>query len=572
LGAFSVILVERPRAGNLEARARRAAMQVVLQALFSAFLFAAALPNEVFLEGLWPLGLVALVPLYLSLKASKSFGQAALCGAVFGAASHALTSYWLFFYKGFAFWTLGTTTIAYGLVYAAAACYAYFILEVTQDSYRPFIFALGWVVLEFLKSAGFLGYPWGLVAYSLTSQPLFLQTADLTGVYGISFILALSSGVIAEFKGIGTRKLELRQKQSPGTRTGLNTGSMLDLWPRQAIVLCLLAFLALGYGCLKLGEDIPARKSFRAVLVQQNTDPWISGESAALESNIALGRKALAQSASGQGRPVDIAVFSETSLRRPYNDFLGWFAKNPPKDPLASFIRDSKTFLLTGAPIILDWNSYAATNSTILISPEGEFLGSYAKMHPVPFAEAIPLWEYSWFRKFMQEVVGLDSGWVMGTEVKVFDLPLSGGRGSVAFSTPICFEDAFADLCRRYVLAGAEVLINLTNDSWSERESAQMQHWAIARFRAIENRKTLVRSTNAGVTCVVDAKGRNIVVLPQFVDDSAVVDVPVYGEKAATLYTRFGDWFALLALSLFAAGFIIEIVKVVRERMRAPSH
>jgi apolipoprotein N-acyltransferase len=552
-------------------------MQVVLQALFSALLFAAALPNEIFLEGLWPLGPLALVPLYLALKASKGFGQAALIGALFGAASHALTSYWLFFYKGYAFWTLGTTTLAYGVVYAAVACLAYFILKATNDSYRPFVFALGWVSFEFLKSSGFLGYPWGLIAYSQSAQPLFLQSADLTGVYGISFLLALGSGIIAELSAIAESSMipELsaiaspapirRHGQTEGSRVPTSLWGLPRLWARQALMFCLLALLALGYGFFRMEKDIPVEKTFRAALIQQNTDPWIAGELVALESNIALGRKAL--SASG-GSPCDLVVFSETSLRRPYRDFAAWFEKNPPRDPLGQFIRESGAFLLTGAPIILDWNSYEATNSTILISPEGVQLGSYAKIHPVPFAESIPLMEYPWFRKFMQEVIGLESGWVMGSELKVFNLPLPDGRGSVAFSTPICFEDAFAGLCRRYILAGSDLLINLTNDSWSERESAQMQHWAIARFRAIENRRTLVRSTNSGVSCVVDAKGRNAFVLPQFVADSAVVEVPVYRERMMTLYTRYGDWFALLALSLFSACTIIEVVKIVRRRKR----
>ncbi|MCX7026974.1 MAG: apolipoprotein N-acyltransferase [Spirochaetes bacterium] len=531
-------------------------MQVLLQALFSAFLFALALPNDIFLKGFWPLGFIALVPLYQALKMSKSFRQAALCGAIFGLVSHALTSYWLFFFRGFAFWTLGTTTIAYGVIYAAVACYAYFVLGETPDSYRPFIFALGWVSLEFLKSVGFLGYPWGLLAYSLSSQPLLLQTADLTGTYGISFILAFISATLAEGRGI------------EGVKTKILRGWSPTLMMRQVLVAGLLAFLTLGYGFLRLNQDIPVKKSFRAALVQQNTNPWISGELTALASNISLGRKALSESSQNDEIACDLVIFSETSLRRPYKEFTAWFAKNPAGDPLSAFLADSKAFLLTGAPIILDWESYAATNSTILISPKGEFLGSYAKIHPVPFAEAIPFWEYAWFRKFMQEVIGLDSGWVMGSERKVFHMPIAGGKDSIAFSTPICFEDAFAGLCRRYILDGAELLINLTNDSWSERESAQMQHWAIARFRAIENRRTLVRSTNAGVSCIIDAKGRNLVIFPQFVPTSAVVDIPVYAEKTPTLYTRFGDWFAVLALSLFVLGFIIDGVKAIRKRRR----
>ena len=123
--------------------------------------------------------------IYIVLRRTDSPRRAAIAGAVFGGAHHALTSYWLFFYKGFAFWTIGTTTIAYAFVYATIGLYGNFILRAETKAYRPFVFALGWTVFEFFKSIGFLGYPWGLVPYSLTSAPVFLQIADLTGVYGL---------------------------------------------------------------------------------------------------------------------------------------------------------------------------------------------------------------------------------------------------------------------------------------------------------------------------------------------------------------------------------------------------
>ncbi|HAP55672.1 MAG TPA: hypothetical protein DCQ16_07200 [Spirochaetaceae bacterium] len=122
----------------------------------------------------------------------------------------------------------------------------------------------------------------------------------------------------------------------------------------------------------------------------------------------------------------------------------------------------------------------------------------------------------------------------------------------------MCFEDAFAELCRRYFLQGADLLINLTNDSWSRTRSAQIQHWAIARFRAIENRRTLVRSTNSGVSCVVDPWGRSLVELPQFEAGTMLVRVPVYADSGLSVYGRFGDWFALLCLLLLVFAAVLN--------------
>ncbi len=509
-------------------------------AVSSALLCALALPNELFKYGLWPLGFIALAPLYISLSSAESHREAALQGALYGGIHHALTSYWLYFYKGYALWTLGATTLAYAVVYAAAAMYCSFLLRGSRAS-RPFWFAVAWAAFEFLKSVGFLGYPWGLIPYSMTALPLMLQTADLTGVYGVSALLACSSGILGEF---------LRPK-----------ALRVPFLHRSALVGSLCLALALGYGVWRMETPVPVAGSFRALLVQQNTDPWISGEMAALESNLSLARKAYEADKAAGGKAPDIVVFSETSLRRPYPEFAKWFEQNPAGSPLLPFVKESGAHLLTGAPEILDWETYAASNSVLLIDPEGLLLQSYAKIHPVPFAEAIPLWEFAWFRTFMREVVGLDSGWVMGTKIEVFTLDRPGlsvgGRPGLRFGAPICFEDAFSDLCRQYVLGGADLLINLTNDSWSRTESAQIQHWAIARIRAIELRRTLVRSTNSGVTCVTDARGVNIFELPQFRGESDVVDVPVYKEERLTLFAEWGDWFAGLAVLLLAIRLII---------------
>lgn len=515
---------------------------MVLLSAFSAALCALSLPNELFLLGSPLLGFLCLVPLYLAFLQAKTHRQAAVSGAIFGLVHHGLSSYWLYFYKGFAFWTLGSTMLAYAVVYAVLGLYAWFLLNHEKAAYRPFVFALGWAGFEFLKSSGFLGYPWGLLPYSLTRLPLLLQTADRLGVYGISVFLALASSLLAEWLWHRGGRMKIR-----ATEMRKATG---NTWKAGILVYSLLALLIIGYGLAADAASYPEKGSFRATLVQQNTDPWLEGEDATLESNMRLAREALeAERATGREGP-DMFVFSETSLRRPYAEYRAWYRKNPSIDPVIPFIEESGSMLLTGAPIILDWEKWEATNSVLLIDPKGDIVDTYAKVHPVPFAEAIPMWEYEWFRTFMQEVVGLDSGWVMGERLTVFEFsPRSNPGTSFRFSTPICFEDAFSDLCRRYILEGADLLVNLTNDSWSLTKSAQNQHWAIARLRAIENRRVLIRSTNSGVSSVIDAHGRSIAELPQFEALHLTMDIPVQ-TGGMTLYTRYGDWFALLCLAV----------------------
>jgi apolipoprotein N-acyltransferase len=512
----------------------------LLLAASSSVLMTLAVPNELMAQGMPFLGFIALAPLYVALSGLSSPKSSALVTGLFGALQHGMTSFWLWFFKDFRFWTLGSTTLAYFVVYAVLGLYLW-LAAARGGAARPILFTIAWVAFEYQKSVGFLGYPWGLLPYSLTSAVPLLQIADITGVYGITAFLALSNAAIAE----AALCIPVR---SPGGLSSRYRAGYLG-------AAFLLTIAALSYGLWRMSVPVPQTGGFRAVLVQTNADPWVDEEEKALGITVRLARRAVESS---PARP-DLVVFSETLLRRPYAEFRSYYAKHPASDPLVAFIKDSGAWLLTGAPVILDWESYAGTNSAILIDPQARFVDSYAKTHPVPFAEAIPFWDVPFFRKFIQETVGLESGWITGTEYKVFSLPTSGG--TVAIGSPICFEDAFPDVCRRLFLNGAEVLVNLTNISWSRTRSAEIQHWAAARFRAIESRRTLVRSTNGGLTCVVDPFGRVIASLPLFEERALSVEVPVFDPGGLTTYLRLGDWFAIGDLLLFALAAVIIMIR-----------
>jgi apolipoprotein N-acyltransferase len=509
----------------------------------SAILMALAVPNEFFKHGLAVLGFVALIPLYVAVLETDGPRATALVVGLFGSLQHGLSSFWLWFFKDFRFWTLGSTIAAYFIVYMVLGLYLWLFLHRSGRA-RPIAFVILWASFEYLKSTGFLGYPWGLLPYSLTDALPLLQIADLTGVYGISALLAAANAALAELMlGAGASK--------PGA---------LSLRSRLAYVTLalVLSMGALGYGIARMGTPIPLVGSIDAVLVQQNTDPWEGSEDEALTANIRLASQAI-EEAKGKGRKPDIVLFSETTLRRPYAEFKKYYSKHPPMDSLVDFIHESGAWLFTGAPVVVDWATGDATNSAILVDPRGSLVQSYAKIHLVPFAETIPFWEFAPFRKFIQNAVGLESGWAMGTDYTIFELPTK--EGSFRFGAPICFEDAFADVCREFYLKDADLLVNLTDVSWSKTDSAEIQHWAAARFRAIEARRTLVRSTNGGLTCVVGPYGEVLASLPLFTAEALSCRVPIYRDASPTVYISFGDWFARAALLLSAALFVILYVK-----------
>ena len=200
-------------------------------------------------------------------------------------------------------------------------------------------------------------------------------------------------------------------------------------------------------------------------------------------------------------------------------------------------------------------------NAAILFDRD-RIVDTYRKLHLVPFTESFP------FQKTLPAVydwlVNADTHfWEKGTVYTVFE------AGGVRFSTPICFEDTFGYLCRGFVSRGADVLVNITNDAWSFSVPGAMQHSTMAVFRAVENRRSVVRSTNAGMTTIIDPNGRILSTLPPFTERYLLGTVPVHtGTK--TLYTRWGDWFPFLLLALAAAGLGAGFVLRLARRRATP--
>ena len=167
-----------------------------------------ALPNELFKHGLARARLYRPDSICISpLSSCPALDRPALVVGLFGSLQHALTSFWLWFFQDYRIWTLGSTTLAYFVVYAVLGIYLWLFLDRGERA-RPLAFSILWTCFEYQKSVGFLGYPWGLIPYSLTDALPLLQIADITGVYGITALLAACNAALAELiLGIGsTRK------------------------------------------------------------------------------------------------------------------------------------------------------------------------------------------------------------------------------------------------------------------------------------------------------------------------------------------------------------------------------
>jgi apolipoprotein N-acyltransferase len=528
-------------------------------ALLSGVLLPLALPNEVFgliasafgvqahgsfYWGNTVLGLVAIAPVLYAACRAPSFRFASLLGVLFGALSTLLANFWLMFFQGYSIWTMGGVVIGY--VGFNALLFPFLRgFGGIETRLRPFLLAAAWAAYEYFKSIGFLGYPWGLIAYPLADILPLVQFVDITGVWGLSFLAALANALVAEAVHL-----------LAGTARGWARGrAMLG---RQALVGAVLAAACLAYGFVRLALPIPSQGSARLLLVQQNIDPWEEGR--ARTDSTQINQDMTVAAVRSAAVPPDLAVWSESSVPDVWFTSQDWFNRRQASRVMEPFARDAGVPVLFGGVGVKDYKKAEFHNAAALMSPEGRIVDTYAKMHPVPFAESIPFFEKPVVRGFFENVIGIQLPWVMGTRSTIFRVSLRAG-GELAFGVPICFEDAFSDLCRGFVRRGAQMLVNITNDSWSKTWSAEIQHFAVARLRAVENRRVLVRSANGGVSAVIDPWGRILSRLPLFVRTTAITDVPLYQPDRWTVYTRFGDWFPRLLIGLLLVALVWDMVR-----------
>jgi len=381
---------------------------------------------------------------------------------------------------------------------------------------------LVWVTVEYLRSFGKLGFTWNNLCYTQSSATQLIQIAALVGANGISFFILLVNVLLVS--------------------AWLQAGQA-----RRRIFIPVLGVVGLfifleSYGALALqrSDRRTTDREVHVALIQPNVDPnekWTQG---AFREVMQLLHDL---SDSAAAAPRDLIVWPETAtptyLRRNRGREL---------DRIYRHFRELDCYLLTGVPDyeFLDENRYNVYNATFLLDPYRRTLASYRKMQLVPFGEYIPLAELFPVLNELNLGQGL---FQPGDSATLFKIPLrvAGermGGDTLAFSSVICYESTFPAVVRAGIRKGAELLIIVTNDAWYGNNSAPYLHMEIARFRAIEHRVPVVRSANTGISCICDAQGRILKRL-EF-DRRGWLAAGLKPGGTGTIYTRFGNWFAVL--------------------------
>ena len=476
-------------------------------------------------------GWFCLVPILLTVdpkRPRRNFLYGYLAGLVF----FALLLYWL---VNVTVPGMIILVLALAVFYGVFALVSGFILKYSMNLLiLPFI----WVVLEFIRGNIFTGFPWGVLGYSQYENTNIIQIADLTGAYGVSFIIAAFNVAIYSVFIRAKRRISYM------------------------MVALLFILASTSYGIYRL-QGLNAWGQAAVSVVQGNIPQKLKWDSAYAD-DITKKYADLTKRASADG--TDLIVWPETAYPYLFEDGKSEAAE------INKLSRELEVPILAG---VVSRKGDDYFNSAVLFNGTSEIVEKYDKLHLVPFGEYVPFEKLlSILRRYIDKPIG---DFESGDEYTVFPArsfsSFSREDGTVIrttnffkFGVLICFEDIFPYITREFVKNGANFMINITNDAWFGDTAAPHQHMQASVFRAVENRVPVIRAANTGISCFIDPQGR---ILSRVELDGEDTGVDGYATQAVNVlygrsyYTVYGDMFVyfcafMMAVLLITEGFLAK--------------
>ena len=517
---------------------------------FSAFIASLSFPSKYIENGLPFIAFFYLIPVFYVIWRSK-WSTVWLYGAFYGFLFYLFYNYWLKTFHPLAI-----------LIAPILECVQYMLLfmclklsKTLVKRHYSLLATLFYSAYLYLTQQGFLAYPYGNIASALYGFTSLIQIVSVTGIWGLDLIVVLPQVIISEC---------LFEKEWKTSR-----------WDLLISLLILSSTWIGGVFVKKKWENKESDRVMRIAAIQHSADTWKGGYSTYKENFENLKRLTM----EAMEENPDMVVWSETA----FVPSVAWHSAYPNNVATSRLCNDFVSFgsnlgvpLITGnpegvikdkelSPILEsgDWNW--KTYNTVILFSDGGIKGTYRKQHLVPFTEYFPYEkELPWLYNLL--LANDYKWWEVGEDATIFEYD------GVKFSTPICFEDTFGYLNAEFVSKGAEMLLNLSNDFWSMSVQAELQHYQLAVFRAVENRVPLLRSTNSGITCLVLPDGSTHGVLDTFTQAWGVYEVPIYKDKTLTFYTRhpdlFGKLYVVLSVSSVLVIVIYHIHQMISEKRR----
>jgi len=387
-----------------------------------------------------------------------------------------------------------------------------------------------WVTFEFLRTYLPLGFPWALLGYAAYRDLTLIQFVEFTGIYGVSALIVLINITAYEIL----------------IRSQTLTSRLVGAVP---------AFSALGiallFGTVRLSQLRAAHAvgSLRIAFVQANIPQSLKW----VQSNVEPTFQIYSQETLKASRQhPDLTIWPETAApfifiaAAEYGTFQSHRAYH---DRLLKLVRDTRQPLLFGAPALDFQNGISTRNRADLISADGNVVGYYDKMTLIPFDEYIPMARF--FGRFFDQPV--ESIGPITPGIRPAILPVKDAQLGVL----ICYDSIFPAVARNSVRAGANVLVNLSNDAWFGTTSAPYQLLAMAAMRALENHTTMVRVANTGISAVVNPTGEIIAATKLSTRVTEIERVSWTGSR--TFYTEYGDLFAEFCALATTIGALVAL-------------
>ena len=479
---------------------------------------------------------IGLIPLLYSINNSSSVKSFKM-GWIFGMAHFTSLVYWvvyaMYYYGGLPVLIsipLLLLLSAYLSIYIGLFCAM--INRLCKKPTNFFLIPIFWTVFEYIRSLSKLSFPWEFLGYTQYKNLKLIQISDILGVYGLSALIVFINIslflLILYFFNIKWNNYKITVRH-------------LSAYNGSAIVI-LSVILIYGHVQIKeIDSIIESSKKINAACIQGNIsqeDKWDSHFMIhTTKKYINLSKQIIKQ------KP-DLLVWPETAL--PFYYEQGGFLK----EYIKKNVKEFNSCLLTGCLNIEQKdNTRLYYNSSILIKPDDKNIEKYHKTQLVPYGEFVPFKNIFPFINKLTQAAGDFSPGIEGNTLSCHDYFLG---------VQICFEIIFPNLSRKMVNNGADILINITNDAWYGTSSAPYQHFSMVVLRAVENKRSLARSANTGISGLIDPVGRILKKSDLFKEQIICHELPVI--KIKTIYTSYGDIFAWLCIIICSVSLTINIL------------
>lgn len=419
------------------------------------------------------------------------------------------------------------------------------------------LFPFYWVTYEYLYMITDASFPWLTLGNGLSYFTSFIQPAEFIGALGLSLVVLFIN--VSLFFFVKTYK-ELKQKNIAATAAA-----------------AVLVIVPVIYGIYTTSTYKVPERNVTVGLIQPNLDPWDKWEKSNLDE---LTELYIGMSRAAVSKGAEIVIWPETAL--PVYLLDGSHPKSV--NMIYDFVENTNTFLLTGMPDFnLFFNKeqapkdakhrrdsdlyYTTYNGIMLFSPEERNIQKYGKSKLVPFGERVPFVDlFPFLGDWIKWEVGL-SGWNKGKDTTVFKIAnKKNGMDTVKANGLVCFESVYPDFVAQFINKGAQFIAVVTNDSWYGNSSGPYQHKEIAVLRAVENRRTVVRAANGGISTIIDPLGRTITETKMYTKDIIVGKVPL--GKEITFFTKnpliIPITSSMVSLWIFAMFILTKLKKLLK--------